>query len=183
MPGTHTLEVVAGAGAGDMSRKVQGTERVVLANGHGLESWKLDELNALELDEHVGTLLIIKDGFGEDRRIPSTGRIEVGADAWPLASVSSFVLREIPKPKEAEPPPVIGTRVWIAYADGRSETVVLGSGADLSGERLDAPVSFQDDEVFEPGGVWGRRLVEMTAVKLEPIREGEAFHDDEEVET
>ena len=170
MAKTHTLTAVAAGG--DVQRKVDGAERVIVKTGKTLESFKVGELDSLTIEPVLERMCVIdRDGRGRYQPLWPGSRVDVGEDRWPVAELASFRLELIPKPVEA-PTPLPSPFVEVTYLPDsvghvRPPEIVELAGGMLSGVVYDlGPEHGLDWSSGRPWGVYWNAVA--TARRVEP---------------
>jgi len=169
MAKTHTL--VAVAAGGDVQRKVDGAERVIIKTGRTLESFKVGELDSLTIEPVLERMLVIgRDGRGRYQPLWPGSRVDVGEDRWPVAELASFVLTLIPKPVELAAP--LPSRIWeVTYLDpARAPDVVEVAGGKVDGTIFDlTPADGMDWSSGRPWGAYLDGVATMRRVEPEEL--------------
>jgi len=101
---THVLTLVNGNGK--ESRKLHGTERLLLRTGPNLTSWRVGELERFSLqhgEDGASPFAYIHDKRGARFEVlPPGASVQLGDDRWPVSELFELVLERIPEPVEPE---------------------------------------------------------------------------------
>jgi hypothetical protein len=116
---SHTLTVVNGSG--EVTRKVDPTERLLVRAGRNLTSWQVTELERFsieprEMDEQAVAYIATERG-GRYEVLPRGSTIELGDNCYNVGDLFEFTLAPIPKPREPEPLYEPGT-IRVEFLDG-----------------------------------------------------------------